>query len=574
MKHLRIVFSILVASVILNACKKEYSVENAFKATTSGSWQFSNGSTKYSGNMDTVYQTTAGSTNELFLIGATANGSQTFSMRLYADSFKVGTYKASAFQSSFTYSASSQVIYQASQLIGEFVVNITSINSNSISGTFSGTALDSASNLIQLTSGSFTSTFPNGSVNPSSTGVLGDSSGNCQPVIFMGTYAQGIPTTSSNAVEVSVTVTVPGPYTISTNTVNGVSFLGSGTFAITGPQNVLLYASGTPASSGNNVFTLQYGNSQCGFTLNVLGTAIGTLGSTAGSCTPFTLNGTYQQGILFNAGNTVQFQVNVTTPGAYHISTDSVNGVKFTGSGIFTTTGLNNVTLTGTGTPINMGLQNYSVTFGTSTCGFPITFLPAVAASGDYFPLTLNSNWTYDLVGGSAADQITYKVINFAPVIGAESYQTIQKTQGGTITDSFYYRKPGGDYYEYINFSKYLGFDQYVGSEFIFLKDNVPASQTWTSPNINGTIGGVPVSGYAQMTILAKAVSVTSIPGYPDFPDVIKVQYQYFITGNPAPVLTQERWFAKNQGEIYFSSNNGTVNTIYEVSDNPPYQVF
>lgn len=572
MKHLGIPFLIFAASVILNACQKEYSIETPFLGVTTGSWQFSNGNIKYSGDMDTVYQTKAGSINELVLIGATANRTQNFSMQLFADSFKVGTYKASAFQSSFTYTSPGENIYQAGQVIGEFIVNITSINNNTITGTFSGSALDSTNNVIQLTSGSFTSTFASGSVNPSSTGVLGDSSGNCKPVTFLGTYALGVPTTSSNTVGVTVTVTVPGPFTISTNTINGLSFSRSGTFAIAGPQNVILYAAGTPTAAGNDVFTLQYGNSQCAFTLPVLGKSVGTLGSTANACTPFTLNGTYQQGIAFNTGNTVQVQVNITTPGSYQISTDSVNGVRFSVSGIFPTPGLQNVTLTGDGTPTNMGLQNFSVTFGTSTCGFPITFQPAVAASGDYFPLSLNSNWNYDLVGGTSADDITYKVINYSPTFGAESYQTIQQsqTQTNNITDSFYYRKPGGDYYEYVDFSKVFGFDHSVESEFIFLKDNVGATATWTSPTITGTIGGVAASGYAQMTILAQAVPVTSIPGY-NFPDVIEVQYQYFITGNPNPILTQERWFAKNQGEIYFSSNNGTVTSVYEVST---YQVF
>jgi hypothetical protein len=302
--------------------------------------------------MDTVYQIKAGITNELFLIGTTSDGSQAFTMHLFADSFKIGTYMASAFQTSFSYSSSGKAIYQAGQLTGEFVVNITSINNNAIAGTFSGAALDSLNNIVQLTSGSFNSTFSMGSVNPSSTGVFGDSSGNCKPVTFLGTYAQGIPTTSSNTVGVSVTVTVPGPYTISTNTVNGVSFSRSGTFAITGPQNVILYATGTPTIAGNEVFTLQYGNSQCAFPLQVLGNAVGTLGSTAGACTSFILNGTYQQGVAFNTGNTVQVQVNITTPGSYQINTDSVNGVRFSGSGIFPTTGIKNVTLTGTGTPV------------------------------------------------------------------------------------------------------------------------------------------------------------------------------------------------------------------------------
>lgn len=572
MKLLSIGCSFFLAIVLLNACQKEYSVENGNKEIVQGTWQFTNGSTKYAGNMDTIYQVAAGGTNELFLIGVSSNGTQNFEMHLFADTFRIGTYKASAFQSSFLYSSSGKTIYQASQLIGEFIVNITALDSNHIAGTFSGSAMDSANSLVQLTAGSFNSTFAGDIINPPSSGVLGDSAGNCKPVIIGGVYAKGIPVSNSNTLQVQVTVTNPGSYTISTNTVNGVSFSRTGTFSVAGPQNVLLFASGAPTVSGSNVFTLSYGNSQCAFTLNVLDNATGTLGSNAGACASFAVNGTYQEGVIMNVGNTASLQVNVTTPGAYTIKSDSVNGVRFSSEGIFSTTGVQNVTLTADGTPLNPGAQNFPVTFGTSTCSFAITFLPAAAASGDYFPLTLNSNWTYNLTGGSASDAITNTVINYSPTIGAQSYQTIQEseTQSNTITDSFYYRKPGGDYYQYIDFSKLFDFDQYVGSEFVFLKDNVAAGQTWSTPNINGTIGGNPVSGHAEMKIIGKAVSVTSIPGF-NFPDVIKVQYQYFITGNSTPILIQERWFAKNTGEIYFSSNDGTSNVIYQVS---AYQVF
>lgn len=572
MKLLSISCSFLLAMVLMNACQKEYSIENGNKGIAQGAWQFTNGGIKYAGNMDTIYQVAAGGTNELFIVGTTSDCTQNFEMHLFADTFKIGTYKASAFQSSFLYSSSGKTIYQASQLIGEFIVNITTLDDNNIAGTFSGSAMDSANSLVQLTAGSFNSTFAGRIINPPSSGVLGDSAGNCEPVIIGGTYAKGIPTTNSNTLQAQVTVTVPGSYTISTSIVNGVSFSRMGTFSVAGPQNVLLFASGTPTVSGSNVFTLSYGNSQCAFALNVAGDAAGTLGSNAGACTPFTVNGTYQQGVIMNAGNTASVQVNVTTPGAYNIKSDSVNGVRFSGEGIFSTTGIQNVTLTANGTPANSGAQNFPVTFGTSTCGFAITFLPAAAASGDYFPLSLNSNWTYNLTGGSASDEITNTVINYSPTIGAQTYQTIQEsqTQSNTIVDSFYYRKPGGDYYQYIDFSKLFGFDQYVGSEFIFLKDNVAAGQTWTTPNINGTIGGNAVSGHVELEVTDKAVPVTSIPGF-NFPDVIKVQYQYFITGNSTPVLTQNRWFAKNTGEIYFSSNNGTSNVIYQVS---AYQVF
>jgi len=556
--------------VLLYACQKEYSIENGGNGIAQGNWQFNNGNTLYKGNIDTIYQIPAGSTNELFLIGATDNGTQNFEMHLFADTFKIGTYKASAFQSSFVYSSAGNTIYEASQLIGEFVVNITSLDDNHIEGTFSGTAQDSTNNSVQLTAGSFNSSFASGVINPGSSGVLGDSAGNCKPVVIEGMYAKGIPTTNANTLQAQVTVAVPGAYHISTNTVNGVSFSGTGTFTSVGPQNVLLYASGTPTTSGSNMFTLSYGNSQCAFTLDVSGDATGTLGSSAGACTSVAFNGSYQQGVIMNAGNSVTVQVNVTTPGAYTISTDSINGVRFSGSGIFSATGIQSVALTGAGTPLNDGVQNYNVTFGTSMCGFTITYLPATAPSGDYFPLSLNSNWTYGLVGGSTSDNVTNKVIEYAPILGGQTYQTLQASQSSTAVDSLYFRKPGGDYYQYVDFSKVFGFDQYVGSEFIFLKDNIGTLQTWSTPNISGTIGGNSVSGHVKMTITDKAVPVTSIPGF-NFPDVIKVEYQFFLTGVTNPILTQNRWFAKDTGEIYFSSNDGTTNIIYQVN---AYQVF
>lgn len=571
MKFLRTIGSLVVIIFLLNACQKEYSFERG-TLPPAGSWQFSNGSTNYSGNIDSVYEATMGTIKELFIVGKTTNGTQFFQLHLFADSFKIGTYIASSFQSSFTYNTSAKTIYTASQLIGEFVVSITAINNTNIEGTFSGTAKDSSGNLVQLTNGKFKSSFAGGSINPSSSGVLGDSSGKCKPIIITGAYAQDIPATNNNTIQVQVNVTVPGPFTLSTNTVHGLSFSTSGVFSTTGQQNVVLNASGTPSVSGDYLFTLKYGNSQCDFTLNVLGDATGTLGSNNNDCTSFEFAGTYQQGIEFNTGNTVTIQVNVTTAGAFHISTNTVNDVSFDTSGIFSTTGLQTVTLTGRGTPLNSGVQNFSVTYDNSTCNFPLTFTSGVAASDDYFPLSANSNWTYSKVGGSTTDSVTNEIISYLPVIAGATYNSIKqtKTTSGSVIDSFYYRKPGGDYYQYINFQKLFGFDQYVGGEYVFLKDNVGATQTWNSPTITGTISGITISGYAKMTLLAKNVAVNTIPGF-NFPDVIKVKYEYFLTGNPNPLITQERWFAKNTGEIYFSSNNGSENIQYEVGR---YQVF
>ena len=103
-------------------------------------------------------------------------------------------------------------------------------------------------------------------------------------------------------------------------------------------------------------------------------TSLGTLGNSAGQCMPSTVAGTYTQNVTLSTNNTVQVQVNVTTLGTYAITTNTVNGVSFSANGSFTTLGVQNVTLNGTGTPSSSGLKTYTVTYGSSTCTFDVTF--------------------------------------------------------------------------------------------------------------------------------------------------------------------------------------------------------
>ena len=157
MKSFKILFFFLFAFIFLNACKKEFSFEHNLQ--TSNQWQFSNGASNYSGNINSVSRTSLGSTNQLTITGKTINGLESFELRLYGDSLKTGTYNASSFQSSFTYSSPNEIIYSANQLVGEFTVNVTSLESNFIQGNFSGTAEDSTGNLIQITNGTFKSSY-------------------------------------------------------------------------------------------------------------------------------------------------------------------------------------------------------------------------------------------------------------------------------------------------------------------------------------------------------------------------------------------------------------------------------
>jgi hypothetical protein len=268
MTPLKITFYLILTVVLFNACSKEYSLEGGGLKVPVGTWEFADSLKQFQGNMDTAFTSSSpgSDTKELQLIGTSLDGSQNFHMDLFADTFKTGTYKASLFQSSFQYSLPAKTLYEADQLTGEFIVTITSFGNNFVSGTFSGAALDSANKIKNLTQGKFSSIIGSGTA--VSSGVFGDSSGNCKPVTLAGVYTQGVALTSANTVQVQVTVAVAGTYSITSDIVDGVSFSNAGTFTSTGVQTVLLNGSGTPANTGNQNFTISYGNSQCGFAIN------------------------------------------------------------------------------------------------------------------------------------------------------------------------------------------------------------------------------------------------------------------------------------------------------------------
>jgi hypothetical protein len=113
----------------------------------------------------------------------------------------------------------------------------------------------------------------------------------------------------------------------------------------------------------------------------------------SGDCLPKTVNGTYEAGTALNgATNNIQVTVEVTTPGSYTIYTDTVNGVFFRASGIFTATGANSVTLRGSGTPATDGNFNFLVQYNGQTCSVPITFLPTGAGGPATFAINGTPN--------------------------------------------------------------------------------------------------------------------------------------------------------------------------------------
>jgi hypothetical protein len=305
------------------------------------------------------------------------------------------------------------------------------------------------------------------------------------------------------------------------------------------------------------------------------GIATVTLGASAGVCTSVIMAGSFIQKVPLTSENTATINVTATTAGTYTISTNTVNGISYSKSGTFTTTGVQSVVLNGTGTPTDAGLQNFTVTSGSSTCNFSITFLPEPVIA-DYFPTTTSSNWAYGLKGGTPADSIFINVIPYQLNTAGKTYSTLSRKNFLTSgkTDSLYFRKPGGDYYEYFNTQAFFGFDAPgapANVEYIFLKDNVPQGTTWNSANMTGTYQGRSYTIFIKMTLFEKATAPTT-SGNVTSSDVLKVKYEYFNVLTPAtPFYSEERWFAKSVGLIYTSFDDRLNNNIYNVGR---YQVF
>jgi hypothetical protein len=156
-----------------------------------------------------------------------------------------------------------------------------------------------------------------------------------------------------------------------------------------------------------------------------------TLSGDPGVCTPAAVNGTYTAGTALNASNNVVVEVNVTTIGSYTLSTNTVNGMQFTVSGVFTVTGLQNVTLLPTA--------------GSN---------PATAGTSTLTPQAGSSSCTFDIVVGGVSDRVySFKIgattysgpcSGFLFGIGGAETMNIYDSGGGSVTMDLNLENPSG----------------------------------------------------------------------------------------------------------------------------------
>ena len=404
--------------------------------------------------------------------------------------------------------------------------------------------------------------------------VTGGTPSNCASAVVNGTYTQNAALTASNTVDVTVNVTTVGAYTL-TATGGGMAFTRSGTFATTGNQTITLTGSGTPTTSGANTVTFAAPNASCSFTVTVNpaggGAAVGTLAGAPNACAPITVNGFYVESTAVGGSNTVGVTVNVTTAGTYNITTNTVTGLSFSASGSLSVGNNQVINLNASGTPTAAGNQTFTVTFGSSSCTFTVQVLP-----NDYFPRIVGSNWSYEI--NDAANDSLYRVVNPNTISAlGNTFQIFQANDGTGLDSSGYYRRTGGDYFEWFDAGGYLGYDAPVWGQYIMVKDNVAANTTWKSSGFAGTAMGTALNIRFSYKILQKdvPVTVTSSIGTVTYNNVIVVEEKFELEATPGvwqDITTAidfygKSYFARGIGLILYESLNaaGTVQDKQEL---------
>lgn len=193
----------------------------------------------------------------------------------------------------------------------------------------------------------------------------------CVGAVVLGGYYEGIPVNTTNGIQLMVHVSRTGRYDISTDPVNGIGFSLSGKFTDTGTQVLALPAKGRPGTSGTFQVKIP-GDNGCYFSITVAPPqpATYTLEGSPKDCTGANIQGIFVAGQTLTNVNKATVTVEVLSPGAYAISTDSANGFYFADTGFFVNAGKQQLVLQGYGNAHGAGLFYYNVQTSNTVCGF------------------------------------------------------------------------------------------------------------------------------------------------------------------------------------------------------------
>jgi len=250
---------------------------------------------------------------------------------------------------------------------------------------------------------------------------------NTANVTVNGSFATGQTLTGSETIVVPINVIVPGT-TVLTAAGAGMTF-SSGEVALgTSTSEIILTPANTSAPTvGGNQNMILNGEGLTGY-CNLIPVTVGTpqaqidLNSVTYSYldqnnAPSASNGRYivSHSINPDDGNPdkpihIKVSFTVTKAGNYDFTTEALNGITYSASGIFTNIGSNSVILTPSGTPDKTGMQNYII----SGSGISVE-VPVYYAYRQFNIVSFTSAGGYGFYGNPVANSITKGTGTFGP---------------------------------------------------------------------------------------------------------------------------------------------------------------
>jgi hypothetical protein len=267
------------------------------------------------------------------------------------------------------------------------------------------------------------------------------------PVMVYGSCMQGAPLTTSNYLVMTVNVEKPGAYTITATTNNGYGYNASGTFLNKGLQQVTLTGQGSPTASSDpgDVVSFTLNGSEATYAscptpaTVVIPVAPANPTYTMECVSGITVNGTYYSGVSLKASNNITVNVDVSAlgNGEWTASTNTVDGISFSGNGVFVATGPNTITLNGYGTPTSAKTKTMTITLNSTgiakTCTATVNcvFTSKKILVMGYAPAVGGADpdiYGYALTGNRASYDMVMATVNY----GTTATSTV-KVQGLTI---------------------------------------------------------------------------------------------------------------------------------------------
>jgi len=241
----------------------------------------------------------------------------------------------------------------------------------------------------------------------------------CSAVAVNGAYVQKMTLDKNDYLSIQVDVIKPGTYTITGTTTNGYGFSTQGTFTETGIQTVIVPGQGQPVAGKNapgDMVKLSLTGIDSGCS-NIMIPVLSPSASYSLNCGSAVFNGAYVKSVALTASNTVTLSVNVSDisgGGTWAVSTNTVNGISFSGNGTFPSTGNQTITLKGTGTPTTT--DPITLTFTTNSADGAATCQATVNMA--YSPMTIYATdgaagYGYGLDAGSESNLFVTSKYNF-----------------------------------------------------------------------------------------------------------------------------------------------------------------